>query len=55
MPDQPTEDSIVTCSGCSIEVGSWGSVQKVVQDEVRERLMKAAKDAVKDWNSIRFK
>jgi len=59
IPDEATDDSPVTCSGCGAEVATWGEVQTTIQEAAKEKLAKTFKDglgkALKGIDGITFK
>lgn len=47
IPDEPTDDSPVTCSGCGAEVARWGDVKAAVQEAAEKKAAEALKDALR--------
>jgi hypothetical protein len=59
LPDNPTDDSIVTCQSCGIEVGRWGDIKaaalNTVQEKITEDIKGKFRESFKDFKSITFK
>ena len=48
VPDHPTDDSIVICKSCGVEVGRWGDIKTGATNAVKEKVTESIKDAFRD-------
>ena len=48
LPDNPTDDSIVTCKSCGVEVGRWGDIKTGAKNTVKEKVTESIKDIFRD-------
>jgi len=48
VPDNPTDDSIVTCKSCGVEVGRWGDIKTGAKNTVKEKVTESIKDIFRD-------
>lgn len=55
IPDDATDESMVTCKGCNTEVGKWGDVQQAAKDAARDEIDGELKKMFKDPIKINIK
>ena len=59
IPDEATDNSPVTCSGCGAEIGRWSDVKAAIYKATEEKFAESLKDtlgdAVKGMDDITFK
>ncbi|QNQ62425.1 hypothetical protein IB024_01300 [Brucella sp. 6810] len=52
LPDDPTDESIVTCKSCGVSFGPWGDIKaramQMAKDNIRSEFKKSFK-GMKNW------
>jgi ribosomal protein S27E len=59
IPDDPTDDSVITCESCGAEIGTHGQfqahVQQLAADTVRDEMSNILKDTFKGSTNFKLK
>jgi transcription elongation factor Elf1 len=45
LPDEATDESVVTCKSCGIEVANWGDIKNASVETVKAQIIEDLKDA----------
>lgn len=48
LPDEPTDNSIVSCSSCGVEVGRWGDIQAAALGAAKDKVEKDLTDVLRE-------
>ncbi len=55
IPDDATDDSVVVCKPCGVEVARWGDVKAAASNEVQDHAVAGLRKALKKIPGITFK
>jgi hypothetical protein len=47
-PDKPTEDSVIFCGACGVELGRWSDIQATARNAAQEKITKDINDQLQD-------